>query len=68
MLFGCAAFFSFSYITLETGVVALILFGSVQISIVCINFFRGNRLNLFEWLGLLLACFGLVCLVVLVLI
>ena len=48
MLFAYAALFSFSYVTLETGVGALILFGSVQISMVYINFFRGNRLNLFE--------------------
>lgn len=63
MLFAYAALFSFAYITLDTGVGALILFGSVQITMVLINLFRGNRLSAFEWLGLLLACSGLVYLV-----
>jgi len=63
MLFAYAALFSFAYITLDTGVGALILFGSVQITMVLVNLFRGNRLGLFEWLGLLCACSGLVYLV-----
>ena len=63
MLFAYAALFSFAYITLDTGVGALILFGSVQITMVLINLFKGNRLSVFEWLGLLLACSGLVYLV-----
>jgi len=63
MLFAYAALFSFAYVTLDTGVGALILFGSVQITMVLINFSRGNRLNAFEWIGLALACAGLVYLV-----
>ena len=63
MLFAYAALFSFAYLTLETGVGALILFGSVQITMVLINLFRGNRLSMFEWLGLLISCSGLVYLV-----
>jgi drug/metabolite transporter (DMT)-like permease len=63
MLFAYAALFSFAYITLDTGVGALILFGSVQITMVLISLFRGNRLGLGEWLGLVLACAGLVYLV-----
>jgi drug/metabolite transporter (DMT)-like permease len=63
MLFAYAALFSFAYTTLATGVGALILFGSVQISMVCISLVQGNRMKLFEWLGLLIACAGLVYLV-----
>ncbi|MFT6101213.1 MAG: drug/metabolite transporter (DMT)-like permease [Arenicella sp.] len=63
MLFAYAALFSFAYTTLATGVGALILFGSVQISMVCISLVQGNRMKLFEWLGLLIACVGLVYLV-----
>ncbi len=63
MLFAYAALFSFAYVSLETGVGALILFGSVQITMVLINLFKGNRLSLFEWLGLLISCSGLVYLV-----
>ncbi len=63
MLFAYAALFSFAYLSLETGVGALILFGSVQITMVLINLLRGNRLSKFEWLGFLIACSGLVYLV-----
>lgn len=63
MLFAYAALFSFAYTTLETGVGALILFGSVQITMLCISFIQGNRMNIIEWLGLLIACAGLVYLV-----
>lgn len=63
MLFAYAALFSFAYLSLETGVGALILFGSVQITMVFINLLKGNRLSRFEWLGLLIACSGLVYLV-----
>ncbi len=63
MLFAYAALFSFAYLTLETGVGALILFGSVQVTMVLINLLRGNRLSMFEWLGLLISCSGLVYLV-----
>jgi drug/metabolite transporter (DMT)-like permease len=63
MLFSYAALFSFAYITLNTGVGALILFGSVQITLVLISLYRGNHLSRAEWAGLSLACAGLVYLV-----
>jgi len=63
MLFAYAALFSFAYLSLETGIGALILFGSVQITMVLISLVNGNRLSSFEWLGLLIACLGLVYLV-----
>jgi len=63
MLFVYAVLFSFAYITLDTGVGALILFGSVQITMVTISMARGGYLTLPEWLGLLLASAGLFYLV-----
>jgi len=62
-LFTYAALFSFAYISLDTGVGALILFGSVQITMVVISLFNGYRLSFSEVLGLLVACSGLVYLV-----
>jgi len=62
-LFAYAALFSFAYISLDTGVGALILFGSVQITMVLFSLFQGSRLRPAEWLGLLIACSGLVYLV-----
>ena len=63
MLFVYAALFSFAYISLDTGVGALILFGFVQVTMLLINLARGNRLSAFEFLGLIIACSGLVYLV-----
>lgn len=60
MLFVYAAFFSFAYISLDTGTGALILFGSVQVTMLLVNLLRGNRLHVLEWLGLLVACLGFV--------
>lgn len=63
MLFGYAITFSYAYITLDTGTGALILFGSVQISIILATVFRGTRLHGAEWLGLAIAFGGFVYLV-----
>lgn len=63
MLFVYAALFSFAYLSLETGVGALILFASVQISLLIMALFRGERFSTMEIGGLLLACSGLVYLV-----
>lgn len=63
MLFAYAALFSFAYLSLDTGVGALILFGSVQISLLLMALFRGERFSMVEIGGLLLACSGLVYLV-----
>ncbi len=63
MLFAYAALFSFAYISLNTGTGALILFASVQVTMLLVNFLRGNRLHYLEWLGLLTACLGFVYLV-----
>lgn len=60
MLFIYAAGFSWAYIQLSTASGALILFGSVQISMVIIQVYLGKQLNRFELLGLALALGGFV--------
>ncbi len=60
MLFLYATAFSFAYITLDTGTGALILFGSVQITMVLLALISGHRLHVTEWLGILLAFVGFV--------
>jgi len=63
MLFTYAAAFSFAYITLDTGTGALILFGAVQITMILHTVISGNRLHIFEWLGMIIAFAGFVYLV-----
>ncbi len=63
MLLLYAATFSYAYITLDTGTGALILFGSVQITIILITIFTGGRLHITEWMGTLIAFSGFVYLV-----
>ena len=63
MLFLYAITFSYAYITLDTGTGALILFGSVQITIIMLSVFSGNRLHITEWAGISIAFTGLVYLV-----
>jgi drug/metabolite transporter (DMT)-like permease len=63
MLFLYAMTFSFAYMTLDTGTGALILFGAVQITMIFISLFSGNRLHLSEWIGLSIAFMGFVYLV-----
>jgi drug/metabolite transporter (DMT)-like permease len=61
-LFAYAAAFSFAYIQLDAGAGALILFGSVQLSMLAWGLFRGERLNIQGSSGLLLAFAGLLVL------
>jgi len=63
MLFTYAACFSFAYQSLTTGTGALILFGSVQATMIIAGLFAGDRPNRREWAGLILAMCGLVYLV-----
>ena len=63
MLFLYAITFSYAYITLETGTGALILFGAVQITMILISLFSGNRLHVSEWLGMVLSFGGFIYLV-----
>lgn len=63
MLFLYAISFSYAYLELDTGTGALILFGAVQITMICVSMIKGTKLLLVEWLGLAAAFLGLVYLV-----
>ena len=60
MLFIYAAGFSYAYISLETGTGALILFGVVQMTMIAVSIYSGNKLHYSEWLGVGLAFTGFV--------
>lgn len=62
-LFAYAICFSFAYNELTTATGALILFGTVQATMIIFALIKGERPNIFEWLGLLVAVGGLVYLV-----
>lgn len=62
-LFAYAICFSFAYIELTTGTGALILFGSVQLTMVAVSLARGERPRFVEYLGLATATGGLIYLV-----
>lgn len=61
-LFVYAAAFSFAYLYLDAGAGALILFGAVQLSMLAWGLYRGERLGLKGYSGLLLAFAGLLVL------
>ncbi|MDQ6957195.1 MAG: DMT family transporter [Mariprofundaceae bacterium] len=63
MLFIYAAAFSFAYITLDTATGALILFGSVQITMITYTVYKGSRPNMAEWTGLAMAFVGFIYLI-----
>jgi drug/metabolite transporter (DMT)-like permease len=63
MLFLYAATFSFAYISLTTGTGALILFAAVQITMIAVGLYAGERPSVLHWLGLLIAVTGLIYLV-----
>ena len=62
-LFAYAICFSFAYLVLSAGTGALVLFGSVQITMIGVSIVRGERPTSLEWIGVLLALGGLVYLV-----
>jgi len=62
-LFLYAITFSFAYTSLTTGTGALILFGSVQVTMLMAALQSGERPQILEWIGLLLALGGLIYLV-----
>lgn len=62
-LFAYAICFSFAYLGLTTATGALILFGSVQLTMIIFALFKGERPQILEWLGLAFAFGGLVYLV-----
>lgn len=63
LLFLYAITFSTAYLSLSTGTGALVLFGSVQITMIVVALRRGERPRMLEWIGLFLAIGGLVYLV-----
>jgi drug/metabolite transporter (DMT)-like permease len=62
-LFAYAICFSFAYLGLTTATGALILFGSVQMTMIFVALFKGEPPGVLEWLGLVVALGGLVYLV-----
>lgn len=60
LLFCYAAAFSFAYTSLATGTGALILFGSVQLTMIIAGLMSGERLRRTEWMGGFLAFGGLI--------
>jgi len=63
MLFLYAIAFSYAYLSVDTGTGALILFGSVQISMIFLSFISGTRLHTTEWAGVIIAFSGLIYLI-----
>jgi len=57
LLYG--VFFSYAYLMLPTGTGALLLFASVQLTMLVMAFSRGERLSLIQSIGLVLALAGL---------
>lgn len=62
-LFIYAVTFSFAYVTIDTGTGALVLFGAVQLAMMCLSYLSGNRYQPIEWVGIGLAFAGFVYLV-----
>ena len=62
-LFAYAVCFSFAYVNLTTGTGALVLFGSVQATMIFVALIKGERPKIVEWLGLIFALGGLIYLV-----
>jgi drug/metabolite transporter (DMT)-like permease len=62
-LFVYAAGFSFAYVGLPAGTGALLLFGAVQATMILWGFHKGERLDLIQVFGLVIALAGLVVLV-----
>lgn len=60
MLFFYAVAFSFAYISLDTATGALVLFAAVQTTLIYNSFLSGNRLQLAEFIGLVIAFLGVV--------
>lgn len=62
-LFVYAAGFSFAYVDLSAGTGALLLFGAVQATMILWGFYKGERLDALQVVGLIIAIAGLIVLV-----
>lgn len=63
MLFLYAITFSYAYVTLDTGTGALILYGSIQITMILLSLIAGTRLHFVEWTGLAITFAGFIYLI-----
>lgn len=63
MLFLYASTFSYAYVSLDTATGALILFASVQITMILLSLATGTRLHVSEWSGVAIAFSGFVYLI-----
>ena len=61
-LFVYALCFSFAYISMATGTGALLLFGTVQVTMIAVGLIKGERFTPSQWLGFSFAIIGLVIL------
>jgi len=59
-LFGYAAGFSFAYLSLSAATGALLLFGAVQCTMIGYGLIKGERMNLVQATGVLVAVAGLI--------
>jgi len=59
-LFGYAAGFSFAYLSLTAATGALLLFGAVQCTMIGYGLIKGERMNLLQTTGVLVAVSGLI--------
>lgn len=59
-LFLYAITFSYAYLSVDTGTGALILFGSVQITMIILSIIGGTRLHITEWFGVVIAITGFI--------
>jgi drug/metabolite transporter (DMT)-like permease len=62
-LFLYAITFSYAYLSVDTGTGALILFGSVQITMILLSLISGTRLHISEWSGVIIAFTGFIYLI-----
>lgn len=62
-LFLYAITFSYAYLSVDTATGALILFGSVQITMIMLSIASGTRLHISEWFGVIVAFSGFVYLI-----
>ncbi len=60
LLFSYALSFSFAYISIATGTGALILFTSVQITMIVVHIWTGSRIAKMEYLGMAVSLCGFV--------
>lgn len=63
LLFTYAAAFSYAYVSMNTGTGALLLFGAVQVTMICAGLLRGERFHVNQIAGFSLAVCGLIILV-----